>query len=218
MSSKSNTLIQMQKNLANSIHPIEIHLHLVSGRTHIYSQNDLNLARKICDAIDGSIFNKPSIIIESDNDMNTFPGTALLGISVYSEPLPDSYLKHELGTNTTVRKISHAQYQESYGQIAEKSEGQRELVLSEVEFVNGARIYLEINEIAAFSADERSAMHHLFSHPALICRVIGGFSIWNIAHIVSWSHYPKMNVPIDSWVADSSSNFPLDDSQCSRFI
>ena len=39
---------------------------------------------------------------------------------------------------------------------------------------------------------------------ALSCRRLeGGFRIWNTAHIVSWSHYPKLEVPANAWPAES---------------
>lgn len=211
-------LVQMQTTLANSVHPVEIHLHLTSGRKHIFTQSDLGFAKKICDEIDGSIFSKQCLIIEGKDEVAAFPGHAVMGITVYSDPLPDSFLKQEMLAKTTAAQVTHEVYNERHSHTISPQEGERSIVLSEVEFSNGARLFLEFSEVTALSIDERSTMHHLFTHPALLCRVPGGFSIWNTAQMVSWSHYPKLHIPIDSWVADSVPKDLTEDLKNVRFV
>ncbi len=213
-----NILIQMQTTLATSVHPVEIHLHLTSGRKHIFTQSDLGFAKKICDDLDGSIFSKQSLIIESKDEVAAFPGHALIGITVLTDPLPDSFLKLEMLARTTVTQVAHDIYNDRHAHIISKREGERSLVLSEVEFANGARLFLEFSEVTAISIDERSTMHHLFTHPALLCRTKGGFSLWNTAHMVSWSHYPKLHVPINSWVADAAPKDMIEDLKNVKFV
>ena len=213
-----NILIQMQTTLANSVHPIEVHLHLTSGRKHIFTQSDLGFAKKICDDINASIFKEQSIVVEGKDEIYAFSGHALIGITVYTDPLPDSYLKHEMLTRSTVMQITHEMHRERHEQTISTHEGERCLVLSEVEFCNGARLYLEFNEVTALSIDERSTMHHLFTHPALMCRVNGGFSIWSTSHMCSWTHYPKLHIPLNSWVADAAPRDLLEDLQNVKFL
>jgi hypothetical protein len=121
-------------------------------------------------------------------------------------------------TKTTVAQVSHEVYNARHSHAISTLEGERSVVLSEVEFSNGARLFLEFSEVTALSIDERSTMHHLFTHPSLLCRVPGGFSVWNTAHMVSWSHYPKLHIPIDSWVADSVPKDPMEDLKNVKFV
>ncbi len=211
-------LVQMQTTLANPIHPIEIHLHLTSGRKHIFTQSDLGFAKKICDDINLSIFKEQSLIIEGKDEVYAFSGHSLIGITVYTNPLPDSFLKQEMSMRSSITQMTHETYRERHEKFISTQEGQRSLVLSEVEFCNGARLFLEFNEITAISIDERSTMHHLFTHPALMCRVEGGFSIWNTSHMCSWTHYPKLHVPIDSWIADAAPKDPTEDMKNVKFV
>lgn len=213
-----NILIQMQTSLANSVHPIEIHLHLTSGRKHIFTQSDLGFAKKICDDLNASIFKEQSLIIEGKDEIYAFAGHTLIGITVYTDPLPDSFLKHEMDSKAKVTQITHNMHRERRERTISTVEGERCLVLSEVEFCNGARLFLEFNEVTAIAIDERSTMHHLFTHPALMCRVNGGFSIWSTSHMCSWTHYPKLHIPINSWVADAAPKDLLEDLQNVKFL
>lgn len=218
MSSNPKALVQMKSTLATRVHPIEIHLHLTSGRKHIFTQSDLAFAGKICDDIDGDIFSKQCLIIESKEEVVAFPGHALMGVTIFTDPLPDSFLKQELLTKTTATQVTQDVFQDRHAHVIAKREGQRSVVLSEVEFANGARLFLEFDQVAAIAIDERSTMHHLFLYPALMCRTAGGYSIWNTAHMVSWSHYPKLHIPVNSWVAEAAPKDPIEDLQNAKFV
>src|SRR6185503_12232370 len=119
-----------------------------------------------------------------------FPGHALIGITILTDPIPESYLDREKISKTIVNQISQETFQFRRLQLMAKIEGQRGFLLSELEFASGERLFLESSEIAANAMGERAALNHLFSKPSLSCRRLDfGFSIWNTAHIVSWSHY-----------------------------
>jgi hypothetical protein len=186
--------------------PTGIQLHLTTGRKHMFYQEDVELIAKICDNLDGQIFSRASLIIDSVDEVTAFPGHALMGITILIDPLPACIFERERLSKTVVAQISFEAFQSRRLDDMSKVEGQRGAVLSELEFVSGERLFLESSEIAASAMAERNALHHLFSRPSLSCRRLGcGFSVWNTAHIVSWSHYPKLKVPSDAWRVDSLS-------------
>ena len=187
----------------NEIQPTGIQLHLITGNKPMFYQEDSGLVALICADLDGRVFTRPSLIIESREDVTAFPGHALVGITVLTDPLPASFLEHERLTKAVVSEISPETFKIQRLRNLAKVEGTRGPMLCEIELTSGDRLFLELSEVAENGIDERSSMHHLFSRPSIACRRLeGGFSIWNTAHIVSWSHYPKLEVPAGSWPAD----------------
>lgn len=186
---------------------IVIQLHLTTGHERMFYQEDPGLVAKICDDLDRSIFSRASLIIESTEDVAAVPGNALIGITILTDPLPTSFYERERTSQTVVTQISHETFHLRRLQYMSKVQGQRNPILCELEFVSGGHLFLEFSEIGASGMGERNALTHLFTRPSLFCRRLeGGFSIWNTAHIVSWSHYPKMEVPANAWQAE-----PFDD-------
>ena len=167
--------------------PAGIQLHLVSGNKRMFYQEDTDLIAKICDDIDGHVFSRASIIIESALDVIAVPGDALIGISVMTDPLPEFYFKMEQTSKTMVTQISEETFLlGAIGSSCQKSSDKKGSSLSELEFVSGEHLFLELAEIAESALSERFALHHLFNHPSLFCRRLeGGFSIWNTKKIVS---------------------------------
>jgi hypothetical protein len=186
---------------------IVIQLHLTTGHERMFYQENPSLVAKICDDLDGHIFSRASLIIESGDDVTAIPGDAMIGITILTDPLPASFYEKEKMSKTVITQISHETFHLRRLQYMSKVEGQRNPILCELEFVSGGHLFLEFSEVAVSGMGERSALHHLFTRPSLSCRRLeGGFSIWNTAHIVSWSHYPKMEVPANAWQAE-----PFDD-------
>ena len=187
-----------------SSNPTVIQIHLTTGRKHLFYQANSGLIQNICDDLEGQVFKRPSLNIESINHVTTFPGQAMIGITILADPIPDCFYERERLTKAIVTQISAEAFQLRRLKYIAKVEGERGKTISELEFVSGERLYLEFNEVAGNSIDERNLMHHLFSNPSLCCRRLeGGFSIWNTAQIVSWSHYPKLEVPVNAWQAES---------------
>lgn len=181
-----------------------IQLHLTTGRKHWFYQENAELVATILGDLDGHIFSRNSLVINGEDEVSSFPGSALLGITVLTHSLPGCFLEKEKLSKTVVTQISLETFQSGRLQLIAKYEGIRGKLLSEIEFVSGERLYLEFSEIAVSAMDERSVMHNLFSRPSLSCRRLeGGFSIWNTSHIVSWSHYPKLDAPENAWAAET---------------
>ena len=199
--------------------PTGIQLHLITGRKHMFYQENPDLVAIICADLDGQIFTRESLIIDSADDTTAFPGNALIGITILTDPIPESYLEREKTSKTIVNQISQETFQFRRLQLMAKIEGQRGFLLSELEFASGERLFLESSEIAANAMGERAALNHLFSKPSLSCRRLDcGFSIWNTAHIVSWSHYPKLEVPGNAWPAEILPETVLADAKVVKLL
>lgn len=190
----------------DTFHPFGIQVHLLTGRKHMFYQEDPQLVEAIAQNLSGQIFSRPSLIIDGRDGSMSFPGHAIVGITVVSDPLPESFLKREQASNVVVTQISAETFHIQRLRLKATLEGVQSALLSEIEFVGGERLYLEFCELGVSGLQERSALGHLFSSPSISCRrADNGFSIWNTAHIVSWSNFPKREVPSNAWPAESIS-------------
>ncbi|HVL39211.1 MAG TPA: hypothetical protein VM328_07455 [Fimbriimonadaceae bacterium] len=199
--------------------PSGIQLHLITGRKHMFYQGDASLLNNICSDLDGRVFSRTNLILESLQDVTSFPGHALIGITILTDTIPESFYERERLSKTVITQISQETFQFRRLQDLAKEEGQRSALLSELEFVSGERLFLEFSEIAVSGMRERNALNHLFAHPSLSCRRLeGGFSIWNTKHIVSWSHYPKLEVPAHAWPAESLSQPDMGDATVLKML
>ena len=193
----------MKGSLAVPIMATEIHLHLTSGQKRAFYQENVSLIKTIFDDLHFHIFARTSQIIVGNNEAYAFPGTALIGISFQTTLFPGSFIDRETVTGTVIRQIEKESFLRKRSMAFSFQEGAMNSIISEVEFSTGKRIYLEASEIIESPIDTRSNMHHLFKNPCLFCRRLqGGFSIWNTAQIVSWTHYPALNLPNHSWQAE----------------
>jgi hypothetical protein len=182
--------------------PTGIQLHLITGNKRMFYQENAELVAKICNDLDGQIFARASLIIDGPDDVTAFPGHAIVGITILTDPLPACFYEKESASKTVITQITFETFQYKRLQLHAKVEGERGTVLSELEFANGEHLFLEFSEIAVSGLDERKTLHNLFTRPSLSCRRLEvGFSIWNTSHIVSWSLYPKLEVPGNAWPA-----------------
>lgn len=182
--------------------PITIHVHLVSGVTRVFHQDNPELIAKICNDLDARIFDRSTLVIENKDSAVAFAGHGLLGISIITDEIPNVVSMRENSLRTYVRQISKADFNLLLEKNLPKVEGLRSNIVSEIAFVNGQTIYLEFSEIAVGGMGERAEMHHLFTNPLLACRRLGGgVSLWNTARIMSWSHSPKLESPGNAWSA-----------------
>jgi len=181
-----------------------IQLHLITGHKLLYYQQNAEISTAICNDLDGHIFSRASLVIESIDHVTSVPGNAMIGITVLVNNLPDSFLEREKLSGSKITQISPESFQLRRLRDSPRVEGHRSPTLSEIEFVSGEHLFHEINEVAVNGLGERDALHHLFKRPSLSCRRLeGGFSIWNTAHIVSWTHFPKLEVPNNAWAAEA---------------
>ncbi len=199
--------------------PTGIQLHLVTGHKKMFYQERANLVAKICDDLDGRIFTRASLILDGTDDVTAFQGTALLGITILTDPLPESFYQREKLSNVVVTQISQESFQLRRLQYMSNVEGERGPSLSTLEFISGECLFLEFSEIAESGMAQRDSLFHLFTRPTISCRRLeGGFSIWNTAHIVSWSHYPKLEVPANSWQVESLAEPAYGDAKIVNFL
>lgn len=186
----------------NPIQATSIQIHLTSGRKHMFYQEDAGLVERICDDLDGHVFARNSLIIEASDDITAFPGHAIIGITILTDPLPQSFYERERLSHSIIVQISQESFEFRRLQDLAKITGTRSSSLCHLEFVSGEHLFLEFSDIAENGLEERFALHNLFTRPSLHSRrPDGGFSIWNTAHIVSWSRYPKVEVPTHSLLA-----------------
>ena len=184
--------------------PTAIQLHLVTGHKLMFVQEDSALVAAICNDLDGNVFKRASLIVNGEDDVTSVPGSALIGITILTDPLPQSFVDREAVAQTVITQISKETFQFKRLRHMANVEGERSSTFSELEFVSGEHLFLQNSEIAESSMGQRNSLHHLFTRPSLWCRRLdGGFSVWNTAHIVYWSQYPKVDVPANSWPAES---------------
>lgn len=182
--------------------PITIQIHLANGQTRVFQQDIPEFVTTICNDLDGRVFTQPTLIIQAEDNVVAFCGPALIGISILTDQIPNSFSLRENRSKTVVSQITQENFLLRRHQNRPKTEGIRSSILSEIVFVSGEHLYLEFSEIAIGGMGERAEMHHLFSNPSLACRKLGGgFSLWNTAQMVSWSHAPKLETPDNSWHA-----------------
>jgi hypothetical protein len=211
-------MIQTQSDGA-ATQPTGIQLHLSTGRKHWFYQENADLVANICSDLDGQIFTRASLIIDGAEDVTAFPGQALIGITILTDPLPETFFERERLARTVVTQISQETFQYRRLQLLSKLEGYRSTLLSELEFTSGERLFLQFSEVAVNGMGERNVLNHLFSRPSLSCRRLeGGFSIWNTSHIVSWSHYPKLEAPGNAWPASTFSESDARDAKTVKML
>ncbi len=180
--------------------PTGIQFHLITGRKQMFYQEDAELVARICGDLEGHIFGRANLILNGEDDVTAIPGSAMIGITILTHPLPDSFHERERLTQIVITQISQESFQFKRLRDLAKVKVGRSPILSEIEFVSGERLFLEFNEVAAGGVEERNVLQQLFARPYLSCRHLdGGFSVWNTAHIVSWSHYPKLGASPSSW-------------------
>lgn len=186
---------------------LEIQLHLVNGNTHRFVQDKPEPARQILQQITPKVFEQHSLVIAGENSVVTYPGTALSGIGLLMDELLEEVLHLPLPSRanmTTLSEIAPDDYQAIRQQVWPIEEGRPFVMVHEVEFLSARRLWLEAHVQSAVSGiQERQIVHSIFSGPALVCnRLGGGISLWNRAHMVSYSFHPAPGAPAPYWPAE----------------
>ena len=86
--------------------PFSIHVHLVSGLTRVFHQDNPELVETICNDLDARIFDRSTLIIENGLNAVAFAGHGLLGISIVTDQMPKAISMRESTLRTYVRQIS----------------------------------------------------------------------------------------------------------------
>lgn len=186
---------------------LELHLHLVNGNTRKFAQNDPEAVEQILGQMNQTIFSQPTLVVHGHHVATTYRTSALIGISLLMDPLPESLLRltHKLRHGVgEIQEISEAQYNARLHEMKSTVAGQPAVRLNEIEFVSGHRIWLEVSiESAVNDMQERQLVKHAFEGPTLVSRRIdSGVSIWNRAQMVSYSFTPKPEVPMPALPAE----------------
>lgn len=184
--------------------PIGIQIHLASGNKRMFYQDNAEQADRILKDLDGRVFTRDTVIIEGPDAIHAFPSNELIGISIITDLMPESFMEMERASETVVSQIAQDAYLFQHHQYLTKVVGKMSSTFSELEFVSGERLFFEMQGITENIPGERFALNHLFKSPSLFCRRLhGGFSIWNTRKVVSWTLYPKLESPSSAWQAES---------------
>lgn len=186
---------------------LELHLHLSNGHTHEFIQDNQELAAQVIGQITPKVFTQPSLILSGESEVVAYPGSALLGLSVLMEEIPDELFQLvgiPSGNVSSFWEITEDEYQAKRRVVQPIVEGEPFLMVSEIELSSGQRLWIENHVTHAISAmQERQVLHNIFAQPILACRrPDGGISLWNRAHFVSFSFCPKPTVPSNAWPAE----------------
>lgn len=179
---------------------LEIHVHLSNGNVHRFAQNDPKHIEALLDRLKGRVFNHPTLTFFDANQAVTYPGSALSGLSLILDPLPEALQKLTEIPAWGVRgiaEISESEYQTLGSRSEHHAEGEEFLSLQAIEMVSGYRFYIAVDvERAVAALQERQMIAHAFEGPELVYRRRGGgLCIWNRAHMVSQHFSPCPDMP-----------------------
>ena len=189
-----------------SVQPyLEIHLHLVNGNIHKFTQNDPSQAELILSQFNLKLFALPSLIIYGDKKVVTYQGSSLLGVTIIMKELREDVLQVNENPKITIKEITQENYITLHSKLKTAVEGEPLIILNEIEFVSGKRLWLEGHiPHAAVGIQMRQLIHNWFQIKSLLCHSLdGGLTIWSRAHMLSCTLSPTPDVPLNSWPADS---------------
>ena len=181
---------------------LELHLYLKNGDTHKFAQSDPDLIRQTLSQINHKVFAQPALLIHGDDVATAYPGSALNGIGVVIDSVPAELLR--LDPHGLMEQISEEDYHFERRRAAPIVEGRPFVMLSEIGFSSGLKLWLKSHVTeAGMDVQERQMLHHAFSPPTVVCRRLGGgISIWNRAQMLSYSFSPKPKTPANAWPAE----------------
>ena len=190
---------------------LELYVHLASGVTHRFIQNDQNLADQILQQIHPKMFHQDVVSVYSENLLTAYPGKSLEGVSVVMNPLPGALLALLPVSDLDIvdcREITGADY--NLKRLQWDPTTQPFTMLVAVEMASGHRFWAE-EEAAGVDPTvtmrrpsfERHIVHTIFSRPPLVCRRLGGgLSLWNRSQMASCALSPRPAAPNPSFPAD----------------
>ena len=186
---------------------LELQVHLMNGNTHRFVEQGPERAQKVIEQVQVRVFAQPGLIIAGSTQVVAYPGSALAGISIITDP-PCTELLHLGVPNPDSRvvpeEITEEEYRRQRQAWACSTPGEPLMLLHETEMSSGHRFWLRVHipEVAG-GFHERTFLHNLFSLPCLAChRLGGGVRIWNRAHIVRQTFHPRIEVPTSAWLIE----------------
>lgn len=190
---------------------LEIHVHLEDGRVTKFEQNDPLLAQKLLDNLQPTrLFAQKILLFGSTDSLNAFQLTQVVRIDLIASNVPDypfynGVLDIQQITPDEFKQRYHPQTFVALRQAAQDSPGEPITVFSEMELVNGERVFMQV----CVKLEERLPLEQgifvsqLFSaHGLHGRRRDGGILIINPANIVRFTLYPAPPaVPPGTWEA-----------------
>ncbi len=185
---------------------LELHLHLSNGNTHRFVQNDAQDAQTVLDQINLRIFEQSHLTLSGDDIVATYPAPSLSGVSILVDSPHEKLLRLATDLQAGVQKmraITHDEYRAGRRTVRPITEGRPFVMLSEIDFNSGHRIWVATEVHAATSPmQERQILQHIFSGPCLAClRADGGIDLWNRSQMASYTFCPKPATPPTAWPA-----------------
>jgi hypothetical protein len=185
---------------------LEMQLHLTSGNTHTFTQNDPASVRQILRQVGPQIFSQPSLVLYGPSQVKAYPGSALVGLSLQLDPRLDPWLQRD--ASLFIHEITQEEYRAK--QRTDKPVNGQKMVslFTEAEMTSGRRLWFEVEvPPAADGFGERQMLHHVFTLPSVVCRGLhGGLSLWNRAQMVSCCFSANLHVPANAWPAEAASH------------
>lgn len=168
---------------------LELHLHLHDGTTRTFVQNDKKLVRQIVPQIGPCLFSQPALLLYGQDQVTAFPGSALVGVSLLMDPMPDELLQLE---PFPCFEITHEDYQAARQAAKGIAEEDRSFMAGAIEMDTGRHFWIAVPvSQTRWGFAERQMLHTLLSLPCIICRRVGGgISLWNRSQIRSCSFSP----------------------------
>lgn len=191
---------------------LSIRLHLVSGELASFLAEDSSAVQTVLDAVRrGKVFSTQSLVIADNIHVNAFPGSSIVRIELFSNPLPLDMEGHDAGEGEPAHavEITQEQWLSETASMREnytdrhallESEGKRINVFGRITLMGGSHIYLEFDVPTISVIEQRRFLHNLYSLPGLAFRNSeGGISVLNTAHIVRSTLYPGAEPPLGAW-------------------
>ena len=190
---------------------LELIIHLASGTTHRFFQNDPQLVEQTVQQLNPKIFSQDVVPVHGENLLAAYPGKLLEGVSVVINPLPQKWQDfipvHDLGIADS-REITEADYLMKRGRLNPAAQPFTMLIAAEM--ASGHRFWVEEvagesnpQEVVRRPSFERHIVHTIFTRPPLVCRRLGGgLSLWNRAHMVGCMLSPNPAAPTSAFPAE----------------
>ncbi|MBC8137469.1 MAG: hypothetical protein H8F28_16430 [Fibrella sp.] len=191
---------------------LNIRLHLVTGEVASFLAEDASAAQVVLDAVRrGKAFSAQSLVIADGIHVNAFPGSSLIRLDLFSNPLPADIEGHDVGSEepSHATEITQEEWLSETAAMREtytdrhsmmKGEGGRIAVYGRITLMDGSHVYLHFDLTTPNVSEQRRFLHNLYSMPALAFRNSeGGISVLNTAHVIRSTFYPGAEPPLGAW-------------------
>ncbi|MBC7807980.1 MAG: hypothetical protein H7145_17765 [Akkermansiaceae bacterium] len=191
---------------------LNIRLHLVTGEVASFLAEDASAVQTVLDSVRrGRVFSTQSLVIADSIHVNAFPGSALIRVDLFSNPLPLDMEGHSVGEGEPAHstEITQEEWLSETAAMRERypdrhammsDEGGRINVYGRTTLMGGDHIYLQFDVPTPNVSEQRRFLHNLYSQPSLAFRNNeGGISVLNTAHVIRSTFYPGAEPPLGAW-------------------